>query len=112
MSAQLQDSIGFDDNEDDFMVPHGTPDADGVVAEAIQHGNRKMVRYTAQCPECTWASHNYAKRETALLIMNEHRENSCLTGSKRSKTRPTGATPFMQAATLFRTGTMHRGASA
>lgn len=112
MSAQLQDPIGFDDIEDDFMIPHETPDADGIIAEPTKYGNRTIIQYTAQCPECTWASHNYTKRETALLIMNEHRENACLTGSKRSKSRPAGASPVMQAATLFRTGTMRRGAGA
>lgn len=112
MSAQLQHSFDFNDIEDDFTVPNGTPDADGIVAEPTKHGNRTIVQYTAQCPECTWASHNYTKRETALLIMNEHRENACLTGSKRSTSRPAGASPVMQAATLFRTGTMRRGASA
>ncbi|MDN6373888.1 MAG: hypothetical protein L0K12_13355, partial [Brevibacterium aurantiacum] len=66
--------------------------------------NRTMVRYTAQCPNCDWASHNYSKRETALLIISEHRENSCLTGRRRSRNVSIASTPDMKATTLFRTG--------
>lgn len=123
MSAQLQEStsdsisedlyqeviqqVSQDDDNDDFVVPHGTPDADGVVADRLKYGNRTMTRYTAQCPNCDWASHNYAKHETALLIATEHRENSCLAGRRRSRNVSVGNTPDMRAATLFRTGKLH-----
>lgn len=122
MSTQLQDptindtsgSISEDlyqevirqvaQNDDDFVTPHGAPDADDIIAASCKYGNRTMVRYTVKCPNCDWASHNYAKYKTALLIATEHRENSCLTGRRRSRNVSIASTPDMKATTLFRTG--------
>lgn len=101
MSAQLQDPI---EDTDDFVAPHSAPDAEGIVAEAVKYGNHTMVRYTVKCPNCDWASHNYAKYKTALLIATEHKENSCLTGRRRSRNISIASTPDMKATTLFRTG--------